>query len=142
MKKNMLYRLIGLGAMPKGIHRSLEKERITVFDEGMSGWFITKNVKGPGRRYIHRREGFLGSLAVTRKRVICFTYSKRQINIPIEDPKISELKIHLPDRNSLSLSFDSALFREGWEGIIEYRFKTEKASQFFGALKSVGATPI
>ncbi|MEZ4551080.1 MAG: hypothetical protein R2860_14210 [Desulfobacterales bacterium] len=49
-------------------------EGIVAVDEGMGGWFVAKNVKGPGKRYIRRREGFVGCLVVTRKRIVCYTF--------------------------------------------------------------------
>lgn len=139
MKKTISYRLLGFGAIPKKIRPVLEEEGIVVLDEGMSGWFITKDVKGPGRRYRHRSEGFSGCLAVTEKRILCYSYAKRQMNISVEDPKISNLYFSNPDDKTLSISFESSVFREGWEGIIEFQFKTEKALQFSNALKSIGA---
>ena len=139
MKKTILYRFFGFGAIPGKLLPVLEKENIVVFDEGIGGWFITKNVTGPGKRYLHRSEGFSGCLVVTKKRVVCFTYWKRQINISVEDPKISHFYVDIPAEGLLSISFESSVFREGWEGVIEYRFKTEKAIQFDDVLRSLGA---
>lgn len=139
MKKPILYRLFGLGAVPKKIRPILEAEGIVVLDEGMGGRFVTKNVKGPGKRYRHRSEGFSGFLAVTKKRVICYTYGKRQINMSVEDHRLSELYVSAPDEETLSISFESSVFREGWEGVIEFRFDTEKAIQFRDALGALGA---
>ena len=139
MKKTILYRLFKVGAIPKELLQVLQQENIIVMDEGIGGWFITKNVKGPGRRYLYRSEGFSGFLAVTKKRVVCYTYGKRQINIFKEDPKISHLYINIPSEHTLSISFESSIFQEGWMGVIEYRFKTEKAVQFKDALESFGA---
>lgn len=138
MKKTILYKLFGLGAVPKKLLPVLDLEEIVVADQGMSGRFITKNVKGPGKRYINRSEGFSGCLVITKKRVVCFTYGKRQINISVDDPRISELFVNIPKENLLSISFESSVFREGWSGEISFRFKTERAQQFHHALKSSG----
>ena len=139
MNKTILYRLFKIGGIPKRIGPVLAAEGIEVCDEGIGGWFVTKNVKGPGKRYIKRREGFSGCLAVTGKRVICFTYGKRQINISVEDPKISEIFVSIPKAETLSISFESSRFRDGWAGVMEFRFKTEKAQQFHEALTAIGA---
>ena len=139
MKKSILFRLLNIGAIPRKLRPVLDKEGIVVFDEGIVGCFMAENVKGPGKRYFHRSEGFSGFLAVTRKRVVCFTYWKRQINISVEDSKISELYFNALNDKTLSVSFESSVFRDGWEGVIEYRFKTEKTLQFCDALKSIGA---
>lgn len=139
MKKALLFRIFGLGAIPKTYRSLLDAEGIVVADEGMRGWFVTKNVKGPGKRFINRSEGFSGCLVVTRKRIICFTYRKRQVNISGEDPNVSRIFVDVPEPETLSVSFESSFFRDRWAGVIELRFKTEKAQLFCEALKSFGA---
>jgi len=139
MKKTFLYRLLGLGSVPKKLLPLLEQEGIVISDEGMGGWFITKHVNGPGKRYRHRSEGFSGCLVITKKRVICYTYRKRQINISVEDPKIANLYVDILKEEKLSLSFESSDFRQGWNGVIEFRFNTDKAHQFREALLTIGA---
>ncbi|MCJ8499643.1 hypothetical protein [Desulfatitalea alkaliphila] len=139
MKKTILYRLFGFGSVPKKIRPVLEQEGIVVFDEGIVGWFVTKNVNGPGKRYRHRTEGFSGWLAVTKVRVVCYTYGKRQINISVEDPRIAHLYVDTPEEQKLCLSFEPSSFREEWKGVIEFRFKTEKAHLFRDALMTIGA---
>ena len=138
MKKTILYRLLGLGSVPRKLLPVLEKEGIIVLDEGMGGWFITKHVNGPGKRYRYRSEGFSGCLVITKARVVCYTYWKRQISISVEDPKISQLYVDVPEKQRLSVSFESSTFRKGWRGVMEFRFNTEKASSFRDALVSIG----
>lgn len=139
MKKALSYRLFGLGAVPKRVHRLLASEGLVVWDDGMKGRFIANDLNAPGRRSIGRSEGFSGWLAITRQRIICYTYRKRQINIPVDEPRISELHVSTPDPQMLSLSFESSVFREGWLGVVEFRFQTEKALQFANVLGSLGA---
>jgi hypothetical protein len=140
MKKSLLYRLFRLGAMPMRVRTELENEGIVVADEGMPGRFITRHVNAPGKRYRFRSEGFSGWLAVTNRRVICSTFSKRQINIAVDDPKIGEIHVDVPKQDTLSLSFESSAFREGWQGAIELRFRTDLATEFDAALRSAGAS--
>ena len=87
---------------------------------------------------MHRREGFSGCLVITRKRIICYTYWERQINISVEDPRLGEIYVDAADQQKLSISFESSVFRDGWQGVIEYRFRTDKAIQFQEALTSLG----
>lgn len=141
MKKTLLYRLFGLGSIPKKLRRVLEQEGIVVLDEGIGGRFVTKHVNGPGKRYRHRLEAFSGCLAVTKARVVCYTYAKRQINISVEDPGMANLYVETPGEQKLCLSFESSNFQEGWQGVIEFRFNTDKAYQFRDALLSIGAQP-
>ena len=138
MQKSILYKLFRVGSIPRKIRPILEQESIVLAEEGMAGWFIARNVKGPVKRYVHRREGFSGCLVITRKRIICYTYWKRQINISVDDPRLSKLYADATGQQGLSISFESSVFRDGWEGVIEYRFKTDKADQFQDALTSLG----
>ncbi len=137
--KTILYRLFGFGSVPKQLRPVLEQEGMVVCDEGIGGRLVTKHVDGPGKRYRNRTEGFSGCLVITKERVVCYTYGKRQINISIEDPKIANLYVDTPDKNSLWLSFESSSFREGWDGVIEFRFNTDKALLFRDALIAIGA---
>jgi len=139
MSKSLFFRLFGLGAIPKKARPILESEEILVADEGITGRFIGRNVKGPGRRYIGKIKVFLGCLIITKKRIVCYGYNKRQIHIEIDDPKLSNLYVDMPGTRTLSISFESSLFQQGWEGVIEFRFKTDKAGQFQDLLRSLGA---
>ena len=141
MRKSILYRLFGAGKIPKMLGPILKEEGVVVLDEGMPGWFIARNVKGPGKRFLYRAKYFAGSLAVTEKRVLGFTFGSRQINILVEDPRISELRVDAPDDRTLSVSFESSVFQEDWSGVLEFRFKTDKARRFLDALTSAGARP-
>lgn len=142
MKKTILYRLFGFGSVPKKLRPVLEQEGIVAIDEGIGGWFVTKTVNGPGKRYRNRIERFSGCLAVTKARVVCYTYGKRQINISVEDPKIANLYVDTPEEQKLCLSFKSSNFREEWKGVIEFRFNTDKAPQFRNALMTIGAQQV
>jgi hypothetical protein len=139
MSKSLFFRFLGVGAIPKKWRPVLDTEQIVVADEGMGGWLICKDVKGPKQRFINRAEGFSGCLVITKKRIICFTYRKRQINIAVDDPKISKIFVDIPKEKLLSISFESSVFRDGWGGIMEFRFKTTKALEFRDVLKSFGA---
>jgi hypothetical protein len=139
MKKTLLHRLFGLGKIPRQMRPIIESEGIVVADEGIGGWLITKHVNGPGRRHRNRAEGFTGCLVITKKRVLCYTYGKRQINISVDDPKIPELQVALPKAETLSIAFESSVFQEEWRGVMEFRFNTERAQLFHDALRSIGA---
>ena len=59
-----------------------------VGDARIGPWLAREfHAEDGGKRYRFRSEGFSGWLAVTNRRVICSTFSKRQINIAVDDPK-------------------------------------------------------
>jgi len=138
MKKPILYRLFRLGSVPRRLLSVLDQEGIVVIDEGICGSFIAINVNGPGKRYRGRSEMFYGFLVIKRRRVVCYTFRKRQINIYVNDDKIMNLYVDTPNEQELRLSFESSDFREGWRGVIEFRFDTEKAFLFREVLLAIG----
>ena len=92
MKKSILLRLFGLGAIPKQLRPTLDMEDIVIAQEGISVWFVGKNVKGPGRRYINKHRWFPGCLVVTKKRIASFAFRKKEIiNISAENFKKGEI---------------------------------------------------
>ncbi len=103
MGKSILYRLFKIGAIPKDLRPVLESEGIVVSDEGMGGWFITKNFKAPGRRSLYKKSRISGCLIVTKKRVICCTFGRQQISILVGDPKMSFLHAKLVKAQTIAL---------------------------------------
>ena len=138
MSKTLLFRLFGVGKIPEKIRPHLEAEEIVVADEGIGGWYRTRDLKAPGKRFIRRREGFSGCLVITKKRLVCYTYRKRQISISVDDPKLAALFVDLPAPETLSLTFESSDFQDDWHGVIELQFKSDKARQFFDVLSDHG----
>lgn len=139
MRKPILYRLFRVGSIPREIMPILEKEEIVVVDQGMRGRYITKRLKAPGKRALLREEGFIGSLAVTKKRLLCYTYKKRQINIDVRDPKMTHFYVNIPRKNEFALSFESSSFQEDRQGVIEFLYRTEKANKFYEVFICLGA---
>ena len=69
--------------------------------------------------------------------MVCYTYWKQQINISVGDPKISLLYIELIKPQTIAISFESSMFHDDWQGVIEFRFKTEKVQDFHDALTAI-----
>ncbi len=139
MRKSLLYTLFGLGAIPDHLRPLLASEGVVVADEGMRGWFVTKNLKGPGRRYFHRRAGFSGCLAVTEKRVFCYAFRKKMIHIATTDPRLSAFFVDITGSGTFLVSFEASVFNDRWSGVMVFRFKTEYARQFYDAMRGLGA---
>ena len=112
----------------------MEQEGIRLLDEGVSGSLYCRNVSGPGRRWWRRREGFIGSLAVTRTRFIAYSFWRRQINVALDDPAFSVLQIGQPQADVLEVAFDAGAVRPGWQGRMVLRFRTRQADQFMALL--------
>ena len=58
MSKTLLFRLFGAGKIPEKIRPHLEAEGIVVADEGIGGWYRTRDLKAPGKRFIGGEKAF------------------------------------------------------------------------------------
>jgi len=136
MTKTLPYRLFGIGALPRTVRRALEKEGIAVEDEGMPSRLISRD---PGTRGARRKQSFSGSIAVTRRRLVAYAGRRRQINIGNDDAQIKALYVNTRDRHTLSIAFESSVFRDDRHGFLEFRFHTNKALRFKDAIRALGA---
>lgn len=142
MGKTIFYRLFRFGSIPKKLRKNFEQEGIIISDEGFWGWYVTKRLKAPGRRAFYRKEGFIGFFVVTQKRLVCYSFRKRLINIETDDEKIVLLRSNQSSPNKLILSFDSADFLDGWEGEIELHLHTDKAGVIHQTLLENGVKSV
>ncbi len=94
-----------------------------------------KDVKAPGKRFKHRKEGFPGFLAITKKRIIAYAYWKPIINVPVVDARAASISAEVISPDQIELSLDSSVFHKDWSGNITIRFNTSKAQDFYNALK-------
>ena len=139
MKKSLLYRLFGIGAISKKYRPGLEQEGIVVADEGIGGSLTMRKVQGPGRRYSYKKSLFTGWLVITKQRIVCYAFGFRQIDIPVSDSRITELQVENPKENILTISFEASVFRPNWSGNLQFKFKTDKAKQLLCVLCDLGA---
>lgn len=138
MANSLLYRLFRIGGIPGTLRSPLEAEGIVVADEGIGGCYIAHDLSMPGTRSRRRREGFVGFLVLTRQRLVAYGYRRRQINIAVDDPKLSQLCIQLTGPQEIALSFETSAFHDDWRGVVELRFRTGKARRFYDTLIGIG----
>ena len=136
MAKTLLYRIFGLGKVPKRVRPVVEQEGIVLMDEGIRGSVTFKKFRAPGRRYSWRRKWFSGSIVFTEKRFLAFTYFNPIINVPFDHPSINELECSLQDEQKFCVGFDVSKFHEGWSGTIECLFSTPNAPFFLERFKA------
>lgn len=140
MGRALLYRLFGLGRIPRRALPNLEQEGIVLLDEGIGGSITFRDFRAPGRRYSWRRSWFTGSLVFTGRRFAAFAFSKAIINVPLGDDRISELRCSLEGDVTLRVDFDPSAFHEDWSGALECRFSTSRARLFLERLDACGAS--
>jgi hypothetical protein len=135
MAQTLLYRLFGLGKIPKSVLPALAQEGIVLRDEGVGGSVTFKNFRAPGKRYMWRRNWFTGSLVLTRTRFAAFTFSSPIVNVPLRHEKFRELRCSLEKATTLCIVFDPSAFNDDWSGEIECRYSSSQAGLFLDQLK-------
>ena len=128
MAKSLLYRLFGVGRIPKLIADRLRMEGIVVADEGISGSVTYRDFRAPGRYSSWRKQAFIGSVVVTNIRLVCLMQSRFAVDVPFTDERIHKLQMSR-ERDRLLITLDASLFHDDWSGTIEYRYRTSQAEE-------------
>lgn len=139
MPKSFLYRLFGLGRIPKLLNDTLHIEGIVVSDEGVPGSVTYRDFRAPGKYFSRKKQGFVGSVVITNVRLVALMYSSFAVNVPFTDERIRQLQISV-EGDRLLIAFDPKLFHDNWSGTIEYRFRTDKAADLLNWIKDLAHT--
>jgi len=137
----LFLRLFGSGKLPPEGHGILSLERARVVLESLCGSITYRKFRAPGRYSRLRRQWFLGSLALTEKRILAYRYRQRLVNIPFDDARIRKVHFSLEEPDTCCMKFDAALFHASASGQIELRFKTPAAEEFYSLLPRELAEP-
>ncbi len=131
-----LLRLLGSGRLPREGLRLAEAEQCRVLVESMVGSITFRNFRAPGKRSSWRRRWFLGSLAISDKRVLVYRYGSCLVNLPLSDRRFDSLDFSTETAGVLSILHDAALFQPSWSGEIEICFQTPEAMHICSTLAS------
>jgi hypothetical protein len=114
----------------------LKAEGMIVCDEGVKGSVTYRDFSAPGKRSSWRRQGFAGSIALTKLRLVGLANANFLINVPLSDERLQAIHFTVESNGALCAAFDASLFHNDWSGTIEYRFKTEEAPRLVGLLQA------
>ena len=134
MAHTLLYRLFGVGRIPRQWRTMLESEGLVLVDEGIAGSVTYRDFRAPGKRSAWRKVAFTGSIALTKTRLLALQYANPAINIPLDDERFKQLRISVEGKETLLVAFDASLFHNDWSGTMEYRFRTSQAQTLFETL--------
>ena len=128
MAKSLLYRLLGVGKIPKLLGDRLGMEGVVISDEGIRGSVTYRDFRAPGRYSSWRKQVFIGSVVVTNIRLVALRSSRFAVDVPFTDERIRRLQLSR-ERDRLVIAFDASLFHDDWSGMIEYRYQTSQAEE-------------
>lgn len=100
---------------------------------------VLRDVHGPGRRFVGRVTGFVGSIAVTRKRFVACSFSRPIIDVALDDPRIQKLSIGRSKPGWVSINFDIGDFQSDWSGLVEIRYRLDQQGVLAETLIRSGA---
>lgn len=132
----LFLRLFGSGRLPAEGASLIAGDPTALVAESLVGSVTVVNFRAPGRYSSWRRQWFLGSLAVTKDRLVAYRYCKRLVNVPWDDPRVQQIKFSVPKPGCLLLAYDASLFQPTWSGIIELRFTTADADRVLRAIEA------
>ena len=125
---SLLYRLFGVGRIPKLLGDRLRMEGVVIADEGIPGSVTYRDFRAPGRYSSWRKQAFIGSIVVTNIRLVGLMSGRFAVDVPFSDERIRRLQISR-ERDRLLIAFDASLFHDDWSGTIEYRYQTSAAAE-------------
>lgn len=114
----------------------MEKEGKRIIESGLFGSVTFRNFRAPGRYSWRRRQWFIGSLAVTGKRILAYRYGRCILNVPFDDDRITSLRVWIDTPDTVCTAFDVSMFHEGWSGEIEIRMRTNAALDVINAVRN------
>ena len=111
MGKTLLYRLFGVGGLPREVEEQIEREGVVLRDDGIRGSVTFRRYRAPGRYHGWKRSGFTGSLVLTRQHFLAFKYSQPIIGVAWDDDKLAALDVRLESEETLCVSFEASVFQ-------------------------------
>lgn len=126
MGKTLGYRLFGWGKLPAPARLQLEQEHFEFLQEGIPVRIGFDNFRAPGRYYHGKRTWGSGSLILTRKQLAGFFYSRKIIDVRLDDPRLKQIRWTTESNGWLCASLDAAAFSDEQSGTISACFKVEE----------------
>jgi hypothetical protein len=135
MVKSLLFRVFGIGRIPKELAVMMQSEGVLLMDEGIRGSTTYRSTKGLGK-YFRSGGGWIpprksAAIVLTELRLLALMNSIPVINLPFADERIRLLQFSMEGPDRLCISFDPALFHDPQSHIVEHRFREHETSFLF-----------
>jgi hypothetical protein len=128
--------LLGSGRFPEGLRAELQAEHAEVLEEGLRGSITYRGYRAPGRRYSFRKVAVSGAIALTQRRLVVRVGRGQEVDLALDDARLSALRATLDEPDRLCLAFDAGAFRDDRSGTVELRLTTARAGRVVELLGS------
>ncbi len=136
MAKTLLYRMFGLGKIPRRKLPALEDEGILFAEEGVGGSVTYEKWWGAGRATRWRRSSFSGSVVLTRTRFGVYGYLCTLFEIPAKMAHDGTLQCDVEESGRVVLSANGSDLNPKWRGTITFRLRLDEPEEFLASLRS------
>ncbi len=130
----LLLRLFGSGRLPREAVKVVQVEHCRLIAQQLVGSVTMRNVSAPQRRSSWRRQWFLGSLAVSDKRVLVYRYGTCLLNVQFDDHRLREIDFSAEKSGVVAIVYNLELFQPRSSGEIEISFRTPEAMTVCSAI--------
>jgi hypothetical protein len=138
-KKSLLFRLFGLGKIPKSQRSRLENEGIVLVDEGVPASIKYRNYRAPGKYFKYKTSWFSAAVVWTRESFTVIALGKTVLHVPIKDKRLGQLELWVKQEHLLKIKVDVSHFSETSSGTIECTLKTGIAGEMLTAFRRAKA---
>lgn len=127
-----MFKRLRLGRLPAEAEIWVPSATRRIEAESLRASVTMLDLRSPGWACNWRRIWFVGSIAMSDRRIVAYRWNKRLINTDFDDPRFPELEFSA-EGPVLKIAHEAGVYREGWSGVLEYRFRTplsEKIVEF------------
>lgn len=124
----LLYRLLGIGRLPRRERRRLAGEGLAWIAEGVSLTIAWRDFRRGGRRVKAHQQSATGAVALTRERLLVYASSKPVLDIGLDDPAADRVTVSCPNPDTLSIRLQAQDFGPHASGQITYWLQAPAAA--------------
>ncbi len=139
---SLLRRLfLGPGELPADDRAVVEGEGIQVLAERLRGTVTYRNYRAPDRHSSFLKRSQNGAIAISGRRLVVVRNRDKEIDIPLDDPRLAKLAAGLDEPERFCLSWDAGDLHDDRAGTVELRFSTPEAQRIVALLQERGVRP-
>lgn len=135
MAKSLMYRLFGIGKVPKKSLSILKDEGILYMEEGIPASIGFRNFRAPGKYYGRKRNWFSGSIVLTDLHFLAFSAFNTTIGIKWDEQKIRALNCYHDGKNRLCITYDASVFNDDWSGEINLCYASDETMRVLSIIQ-------
>ena len=128
-RRTLLYRLFGVGRLPRTVRTAIEPEKIQILEEGIRVIVTYRNFRNSSQYLRRKKKSFSGAIAITSRRVVAYAFAQRVLNLPFRHSCFKKIKAGRKKNGCFFIRLDASQINDKASGTLEYRFITPKAGK-------------